>query len=427
MNSPIRRNYLSIKVVITALSLLVGLVMVLIAVNKTFALETNSKQGDHLITIHDRGTEKVILTNASTIGEALAEAGIELDAKDAVEPARTEQLVASNYEVNIYRARPVTVVDGSTKIQVITPYQTAGQIASSAGIDLYPEDRTIITRSDNIVSDGPGLVLTIERATEINIKLYGKSVAARTQAETVGDLLIEKGIVLGINDKVSPSSEARIVSGILVDIWREGKQTITVSEAVDFDVKTIQDGDRAIGYRQITTTGIKGSREATYEIIIKNGKEVNRKEIASVATKQPKDQVEIIGTKQNGTYTTPSENEIITWNYLINQGFSREQTAGIMGNLMQEHRFNTDGDGLAQWNGSRKARLMSLPSPYSIYTQLAFLMSELNGSYSFVHNQIKSTNSIDTAVIIFQNKFEKCGICSEGKRVEYAHNIYVSH
>jgi len=59
-----------------------------------------------------------------------------------------------------------------------------------------------------------------------------------------------------------------------------------------------------------------------------------------------------------------------------------------MGNLMQEHHFNTDGDGLAQWTGGRKANLLSRPEPYNIYTQLDFLMWELNGGYASTKNLI---------------------------------------
>src|SRR3990167_9928557 len=40
----------------------------------------------------------------------------------------------------------------------------------------------------------------------------------------------------------------------------------------------------------------------------------------------------------------PQNNEDVVWNFLIAQGFTKVQTAGIMGNLKQEHQFRTDGD-----------------------------------------------------------------------------------
>lgn len=378
-----------------------------------------------LVTIHDRGTEKVILSQSETIGDALKEAGISVDSKDAVEPALAEKMVASDYQINIYRARPVIVVDGNTKTKIVTPYQTASRIAGHADIKLYNEDATKIERTDNIVAEGAGLRLIITRAVPFTFTLYGNTTTVRTQADTVGDMLAEKGIKLGQNDKLSLPVDAEITDGMTVKVWREGKQTITATEEVNFEIQKIEDIDREVSYRAIKTAGVKGSRNVTYEVVIHDGKEVSRTEIASLVTKQPEKQVEVVGAK--GQYTTPSENQTITWNFLLANGFSRVQAAGIMGNLMQEHKFNTSGDGLAQWTGGRKAALMSRPNPYNIYTQLDFLMFELNGSYASVRDAIKSASTVEQAVVIFQNRFEKCGICAESSRIQFARNILASH
>ncbi len=386
-----------------------------------------SAQDGRLVTIYDRGTQSTILTKAATVGDALKQAGVTVDKNDAVEPGVSEKLVASSYDINIYRARPVIVVDGNTRQKIITPYQTADQIAKSAGITLYNEDKTTLARTDDIVAEGAGLVMTITRATPFTFTLYGATTEARTQAKTVGDMLKEKGITLGKDDRVSVDLTTPVTAGMSVRVWREGKQTITVSEPVDFTVDTIRDGDQYVGYHAVQTPGVKGARNVTYEIIIQDGKEVSRSEIASITTVQPQKQVEVIGVKYRGAYTTPSQNEIKTWNLLISSGFTREQTAGIMGNLMQEHGFNTTGDGLAQWTGARKQALMRLPDPYSIDTQLSFLMSELNGSYVSVKNSILASSTVDAATVAFQNGYEKCGICIESQRIQFAYNILASH
>ena len=211
-------------------------------------------------------------------------------------------------------------------------------------------------------------------------------------------------------------------------MWREGRQTITVDEPINFDVEKIKDADREVGYLSITTPGENGLRSVSYEVTIQDGQEVSRTEIASITTKQPVGQVETVGAK--GEYTTPSENETITWNFLISNGFTKYQTAGIMGNLMQEHGFNTSdtsgGYGLVQWTGSRRSSLLAQPYPENIYTQLNFLMSELNAGYVGVLSAIKSSNTIDDTAIIFQNKFERCGVCMQDNRIQFAYNIYAT-
>jgi len=425
MNNLIRKSTTPFGALIVAVLFLI--IMAIISISSvTHAVTSDSNQNGRLITIHDRGIEKIILSQAVTIGDALNEAGIVVDANDVVEPAISEKLIATDYQVNIYRARPVIIVDGNIRQKIMTPYQTSEQIASSAGITLYPEDQTEISRVDNI-ADGAGLQLVITRATPFSFTLYGKTSIARTQAKTIGEMLVEKGIILSDDDRVLPVQNGLITEGMSIRVWREGKQTITIDEPVNFEVEEIQNADQSVGYRQITTPGVTGARSVTYEVIIEDGQEVDRIEIASVITKPVIKQVEVIGIK--GQYTTPIENENIVWDYLIKQGFSRIQTAGIMGNLKQEHHFQTSGDGLAQWTGSRRASLYAKPYPNNIYTQLDFLMEELNGSRSWISDAIKSSNSLSDAVTIFERKFEVCDPvwCMTDYRIEFASDILASH
>jgi resuscitation-promoting factor RpfB len=285
-----------IRVFITSVIVLMAAVISLIAVRAS-ATDGTPVQDGRLITIHDRGTQSVILSHSATIADALNEAGVQIDKNDAVEPALSEKLVATEYEINIYRARPVIVVDGATKLKVNTPYQTADQIAKSVGISLYDEDNTTITRTDNIVAEGAGLILTIDRAMPVSLTLYGATSVIRTQAVTVGAMLKEKGIALGQSDRVLPAESTVITADQSIRVWREGKQTITVAEPVAFSTNKIQDGDQYVGYSLVKTAGAAGERNATYEVIIQDGKEVSRTEIASITTKEPSAQIEIVGAK----------------------------------------------------------------------------------------------------------------------------------
>lgn len=52
-------------------------------------------------------------------------------------------------------------------------------------------------------------------------------------------------------------------------------------------------------------------------------------------------------------------------------------------------------------------------------------MTELNNGG--VGNKIKNVGSLYEAVVIFQNQFERCGVCMQDSRVTYAQNILASH
>jgi len=294
-------NILKLKSITPVVALVFALIFLVFGTVITISATTHAQdagglQNAHLITIHDRGNTKVILTKASTIGNAIADAGIPIDKKDMVEPDLNQRLIATHYQVNIYRARPVLVIDGNIRQKIITPYQTPLQIAASAGIVIYPEDITNIDRVDDLVS-GAGLQMTITRETPFEFTLYGKTSTVRTQATTVGGMLDEKGIKLSKDDRVLPSLDTEITPELPVKVWREGKQTITTEEPVAFDIEKIQDADQPVGYISITTPGIVGTRNVTYEIIVADGQEVSRTEIASLTTKPPVKQVEIVGAK----------------------------------------------------------------------------------------------------------------------------------
>ena len=282
------------------------LVSGLFFVNQALADATKpaAKADEKLVTIYDRGAEKTIVTKARTIREALKLAKFSIDERqDIVEPSLDSEMVAEKYNINIFRARPITIVDGNKRMKVTTAEQTPALIAKVAGIEVFEEDKTTLSNSDNMAVDGANMVMKIDRASMVNFVLYGKESVIRTHAKTVGELLKEKNINPKKDDTLSVDRSAKIISGMKIELWRNGKQTITAEEDVKFEVEKVQDANRDSGYREVKQAGENGKKNVTYEIEMKNGVEVSRKEIASVVTKEPKKQIEIVGTKSSTSFS----------------------------------------------------------------------------------------------------------------------------
>lgn len=270
-----------------------------LAIPKAHALE----DGERLFMIHDRNSTRGIISDAPSLRKVFEQAHITLDKNDRVEPGLDEELATNQYQVNIYRARPVLIEDGNVRQLVMSAYQTPKQIAAHAGIELRNEDTATVDLNSNFVSDGASLRMTIDRATPITLQLYGKTDTVYTQAGTVGEFLKEKNIVLGEKDDMSHKKADIITSGMSLSIWRNGKQTITQEEQVEFEVQQIKDANREIGYKEITTPGQKGKKMVTYEIVMQDGKEVSRTAIQTVVTAQPVTQVETVGAKSTNTFS----------------------------------------------------------------------------------------------------------------------------
>lgn len=300
-----------------------------------------SSDRQRMVTIHDRGLEQTIITDADTVAGALAEAGVALEQVDIVEPARDEKLVANNYSINVYRARPVVVSDGQKRVRVVTAEQSPRRIAEVADTVLYDEDEASIERVDDVLADGgAGLKLTIDRATPFTFVLYGKKLEARTQASTVGEMLKEKEVTLGPQDGVSLTPSTGIVAGMTIEVWRNGVQTVTQEEEIAMPIEQVKDQDRPVGFREVKTAGKPGKKQVTYEIDMQNGKEVSRKVIQEVKTLDPVKQVEVIGAKLP-TPTNPSEAAALGHQMMLAFGFGEDQWPCLYDLWMHESGWKT--------------------------------------------------------------------------------------
>jgi resuscitation-promoting factor RpfB len=285
------------------------LILVLLVVSAVGLSDSTQAQNEErrLITVYDRGTKSTFLSEEKTIGEALKAKNIELDSRDTVEPSISEELVAPDYDVNIYRARPVVVIDGAIRVKTVSPYQTAEQIARDVGIAIQEGDVATLRPLTDFITDGAGLQLTISRATPIILDLYGKKTEIRTQGKTVGGMLKEKKITLGPNGRVSVPQETPITSGMEVRVWREGKQTVSIEEEIPATNQIVYDADRPIGYRVTRSEGVPGIRSISHEIEVKDGVEISRVEIANIVTRSAINKVEVIGIRNDGAGLTASK------------------------------------------------------------------------------------------------------------------------
>lgn len=111
---------------------------------------------------------------------------------------------------------------------------------------------------------------------------------------------------------------------------------------------------------------------------------------------------------------TPTGNQIV--NFFMNKGLTKNQAKGIYGNIMQEsggkHNIvSKDGHnsyGLAQWTGTRKARLFSkYGTNPTVNQQLEYLWDELNSTEKSALNALRNTSTVADATKVFMQKFER--------------------
>ena len=261
--------------------------------------QTLGPTDSHVVDLYVDGQNTTVPTRAMTVGDFLNRAHVALYQNDLVEPSVNTPISADNFRIQIFRAKPVTIIDGTIENHILSPYSGAKLIAEKAGYTIYPQDKLSLTTTTNFVQNGIiGEKLTINPATPVNVSLYGAPmVIYRTQAKTVSTFLKENGITLAAGATIMPAASTLITPNMLIYISKYGETVITTEEPVAFPINITNDPIQPFGQVTVTTPGVPGKQQIVYQIELKNGREISRKVLQDIVTVQPQAQIQIDGTK----------------------------------------------------------------------------------------------------------------------------------
>ncbi|MEK7153199.1 MAG: phage tail tip lysozyme, partial [Patescibacteria group bacterium] len=158
-------------------------------------------------------------------------------------------------------------------------------------------------------------------------------------------------------------------------------------------------------------------------------------------------------TTEEDTDTTliGSENQEKAFNFFVEQGLTAEQSAGIVGNLIQEAGAKLDpkvnqagsgpGRGIAQWSVNERWAALVLwaaapdpvtkapRDPLALKTQLQYIWYEMVSvpPWNQTLPAIKAATTVDQATVVFEEKFEKAGDPQMAKRIQYAKQVFAKY
>jgi hypothetical protein len=140
-------------------------------------------------------------------------------------------------------------------------------------------------------------------------------------------------------------------------------------------------------------------------------------------------------------------NDEIAFDYFVSKGLTERQSAGIVGNLIQESGSPINpyadqpggpGMGIAQWSeggrwdtDSRDNMVwyagLSARSRYALGAQLDFVWYELTAFSGYGLADLRASTSVSTATTVFMQKFERCGTCATTQRIAYANDVLAKY
>ncbi len=230
----------------------------------------------------------------------LAQAGIALYPGDQltlngqpIDPGKALEDVSGAF-LQLRQAVPVTIHSGDQTIERYSSAATVGDALWEAGLQLQSGDRV----SPSVASPLNGPVeVTIQPVRSLAIQVDGQTLHTATSADTVGPALAEAGISLQGLDYSQPAEDAPLPADGNIKVVRVSEQVELEQKALPYESSYQPDANTELDKRSIVTAGEYGLQVSRVRVRYEDGQEVSRTSEAQWVAKDPVDQVVGYGTK----------------------------------------------------------------------------------------------------------------------------------
>ena len=258
-------------------------------------------QDAKIVIISHDNEQQIVPSREPTVGALLKKLHLRLNQGDVVEPSLSTPINQDEFRINIYRAGPVEIVDGTQKSFTFSAATTPRAIAEQAAKTVYPQDYITTEPAENFLATGTiGEQVVINRATPVDLNLYGTPLVIRTHAATVADLIKQEHIHLAASDQILPAQSTPLTADTQVFVVRHGTKIESVTQTIAMPVQTIDDSSLAYGTNAIRQQGSAGQQVTTYQEELRDGVVVGQNVIQTVVTQPPVTEIVVIGTSLSG-------------------------------------------------------------------------------------------------------------------------------
>lgn len=245
------------------------------------------------------GTLFTLFTHAATVEELLMQAGLRLAPQDevwldgaqvtlttALPPPDGLQSTArrtggrawaghmpQEVRLTVRRAVPVTVDDGSIPFTIYTTAPTVGEALLREQVTLYLGDRVQPSLGSRVQA---GLRVVIQRSKPVLITADGRTVQTRTRGQTVGDTLMELGIVVAGSDRVTPPLTQAVNDHTRIRVVRVLETVLVEGEAIPFTAVLVPDDNLEIDQQRLDQRGEAGEYRRRFKVVMEDGVEIAR-------------------------------------------------------------------------------------------------------------------------------------------------------
>ena len=251
------------------------------------------------IVIIDKDKTIVLRTEERIPSVLLNQAGLTLNSNDRILlnglPVSLNQPI-TNYPVTVQirRAANVLIITPAGQQAIQTSASTVGEALIEAGIHIRASDRIDPPVNSRIVSP---LTVNYVPSYELAVSVDGKSVVINASANTVGEALSEAGIPLMGLDYSIPSENQALPSDGQIKVVRVSESVLLAQKPISFESELQASANVPLDQTQILQPGENGLTVQRLRIRYEDGNEISRITEDETLVRPPKTRLLGYGTK----------------------------------------------------------------------------------------------------------------------------------
>lgn len=236
---------------------------------------------------------QTITTARSEAMDILAQAQITLGSKDFLDVASFEKGVGGT--IKIKRAKDINIDNRGEILHTTVFATTVGEALKEAGVSLNQEDKTNYALGDAV---SQGMVIKIHWSFPLTLAVDGKELGLTVANTTVAEALQNAGVQLDADDEVSLPLDAQLTEDTKkIEVLRVSYTEQTVTETIAAPVEKTNSGSLYVGETKVMEKGADGQQVVTYRVKTVNGQVASKTVLSSTVTKQPQTRKVKVGTK----------------------------------------------------------------------------------------------------------------------------------
>lgn len=244
------------------------------------------------VVVDVNGKEIPVSTMSGDVQGALEAAGVEVGTEDLVYPAPSQPLEDSE-TVSVKTAKQVSVVVDGQERDLTSNAVTVKELLQD--VPAYRPGAEVNAEPGDSVSDGTTVEITQPKIVSVNDG--GEVVYTAIAAETVGEVLEERGIELDQDDTVTPAPETPLENNMSIDVKRVATEEVTEQETFDVPTQYTEDPNAPEGKETVVEWGQSGLKDVTSKVTTVNGEVTGEEVLNETVVREATPAVVSVGTK----------------------------------------------------------------------------------------------------------------------------------